>query len=272
MSPKDEEQADWLKQLKEQFTDHELHCAGKNLARRKSHIGMRVKVVPSDDPGKAPSLTYQPEHPLALYVLAECFGSGDLVFSQNLIAQLANAAKVGGVLDEQRLNFMIAVIKDVGPRDQLEAMLAAQMATVHTAAMTSGQHFAEAETKEQRGYAESALNRLTRTFSVQLEALKRYRTGGEHRITVRHLSDVGPREPAVSNVVHGREKAPPDSSKHHGAKHNGSKNNGSEHNGSALVGSNFNRSNGVQRAEEPPSKPIISRYRPTAAREPGGVQ
>jgi hypothetical protein len=32
------------------------------------------------------------------------------------------------------------------------------------------------------------LNRLTRTLGTQMEALKRYRTGGEQKVTVQHVS------------------------------------------------------------------------------------
>ena len=39
----------------------------------------------------------------------------------------------------------------------------------------------------QQDSAEHALNKLARTFAVQLETLKRYRTGGEQKVTVEHV-------------------------------------------------------------------------------------
>jgi hypothetical protein len=33
-----------------------------------------------------------------------------------------------------------------------------------------------------------AFNKLARTFAAQLEALKRYRTGGEQKVTVEHVT------------------------------------------------------------------------------------
>ena len=39
-------------------------------------------------------------------------------------------------MDEEGLNFMLAMTKGIEPRDQVEAMLAAQMAAVHNATMT----------------------------------------------------------------------------------------------------------------------------------------
>ena len=57
-------------------------------------------------------------------------------------------------------------------------MLAAQMAVIHTATMTFARRLANVETIEQQDSAERALNKLARTFAMQMEALKRYRTGG----------------------------------------------------------------------------------------------
>jgi hypothetical protein len=38
------------------------------------------------------------------------------------------------------------------------------------------------------GDTERALNRLARTFAAQVETLKKYRTGGEQKVTVQHVS------------------------------------------------------------------------------------
>ena len=40
----------------------------------------------------------------------------------------------------------------------------------------------------QQDSASNAFNKLARTFAVELEALKRYRTGGEQRVTVQHVT------------------------------------------------------------------------------------
>ena len=65
-------------------------------------------------------------------------------------------------------------------------MLAAQMAATHLATM----HFAvlvmAAETPEARESRERIFNRCARTYTTQAETLKRYRTGGEQKVTVQH--------------------------------------------------------------------------------------
>jgi hypothetical protein len=51
---------------------------------------------------------------------------------------------------------MLAVVKGVEPRDQTEAMLAAQMAAVHTATMTFARRLAHVENIPQQDSAQNA--------------------------------------------------------------------------------------------------------------------
>jgi hypothetical protein len=53
--------------------------------------------------------------------------------------------------------------------------------------------------------AEPGLNKLARRFASQLEALKRYRTGGEQKITVQHVSVNDNAQAIVGNVSAGGE-------------------------------------------------------------------
>src|SRR5262249_61820724 len=79
-------------------------------------------------------------------------------------------------------------------------MLAAQMAAIHTATMTFTRQLANVETIAQQDSAERALNTLARTFAMQMEALKRYRTGGEQKVTVQHVSVNEGGQAIVGNV------------------------------------------------------------------------
>jgi hypothetical protein len=80
------------------------------------------------------------------------------------------------------------MIRAVEPRDEVEAMLAAQMAAIHMATMTFARRLNHVDNIAQQDSAERAFNKLARTFAVQMEALKRYRTGGEQRVTVQHVT------------------------------------------------------------------------------------
>jgi hypothetical protein len=60
---------------------------------------------------------------------------------------------------------MLSVIKGIEPRDQIEAMLAAQMAAVHMASMTFARRLAHVETIPQQDSASNAFNKFARTSS-----------------------------------------------------------------------------------------------------------
>ena len=70
-------------------------------------------------------------------------------------------------------------------------MLAAQMAVIHVASMTFAWRLANVETIQQQDSAERAFNKLVRTFAVQMEALKRYRAGGEQKVPREKVAEGG---------------------------------------------------------------------------------
>ncbi len=133
-------------------------------------------------------------------LLEDALGSSDRDFLDVLLKQLANASSKGGQVEEE-LNFMVSVIKGIEPRDQVETMLAAQMAAIHNAIMTFTRRLARVESIQQQDSAERALNKLARTFVSQMEALKRYRTGGEQKVTVQHVSVSEGGQAIVGNVT-----------------------------------------------------------------------
>ena len=121
-----------------------------------------------------------------------------------IVNQLGNAGSVGQKVDEQALNFLLSVVKGIQPKDQLETMLAAQMAAVHSLTMTYARRLANAEALAQQESAERTLNKLARTFAAQVEALKRYRTGGEQKVTVEHVTVNEGGQAIVGNVSSSR--------------------------------------------------------------------
>lgn len=138
----------------------------------------------------------------------EALGTADQDFVNGILRQLVNAGSQGRV-DESGINFMLSVIKGVAPKDQLETMLACQMAAVHMATMTFARRLAHVENTLQQDSAERTFNKLTRAFVAQMEALKRYRTGGEQKVTVQHVSVGEGGQAIVGNVMQAaRESAP----------------------------------------------------------------
>jgi hypothetical protein len=103
--------------------------------------------------------------------------------------------------DAVNLAFMISMVKSIKPRDSVEAMLVAQMVSVHVMAMRCAYHLANAEDIARQDSAGRALGRLARTFPAQIEALNRYRNNGEPAITVQNVSVGDGGKAIVGNVT-----------------------------------------------------------------------
>jgi len=84
-------------------------------------------------------------------------------------------------------NFLLSIVKSIKPQDEIEAMLASQMAVVHAATMMLARRLNQSELIPQQDSAERALNKLARTFSSQMEALNRHRGKGQQKVTVEHV-------------------------------------------------------------------------------------
>ena len=203
------------KQHKEKKALHKVTAAersavDKHFARREAKPSVRLKVSKN---GSVPQIELDhPDKPIGQALLGESLASADGDFVNGIVSQLASASGRGREIDEHGLNFMLSVIKGIEPRDQLEAMLAAQMAAVHVASMTFARRLAQVENIPQQDSAERAFNKLTRTFAMQMEALKRYRSGVEQKVSVQHVSVADGGQAIVGNVTqapreNGQEKA-----------------------------------------------------------------
>ncbi len=115
-------------------------------------------------------------------------GTRDRDFHRGIVGQVACLGSHGRRVDSEAANFVLAVVRAVKPRDELEAMMATQMGAIHAATMMMARRLNHVETLPQQDSAEGALNKLARTFASQMEALKRYRTGGQQKVTVEHVT------------------------------------------------------------------------------------
>jgi hypothetical protein len=109
-------------------------------------------------------------------------------------------AKPGARADEKSTNAMLAGIAAMRPRDEAEAMLMAQMIATHELAMTFARRLKRTENIPQQDSAVNGLTKLTRTYAAQMEALKRYRSGGEQKMTVQHVHVAEGGQAIVGNV------------------------------------------------------------------------
>ena len=154
--------------------------------RRQRAPAPRLKV---EKKGSASQVALDHPHPeTGSILLMAAVGTSSADFLQSLICQLVNAGSKGPAADEDVANFMLAVVTGIEPTDEVEAMLASQMAAVHMATMTFARRLNHVENIPQQDSAERAFNKLARTFATQVEALNRYRTRGEHRVVVHQVN------------------------------------------------------------------------------------
>ncbi len=147
-------------------------------------MGEVAKVVPH----KRPITVRGKELQVDTAALQATFGSANQDFVVGLVRQLSSISSIGETPNEDGIAFVTSVIGGIEPRDQQEAMLAAQMAAVHNAVMATARQLANAVDVRKREIMERSLNRLTRTYAMQLEALRRYRNGGQQKVIVEHVT------------------------------------------------------------------------------------
>jgi hypothetical protein len=180
-------------------TPREREAVDAYFARRKGQKpAPRIKVA-----GKKGEANLRIDHPdpaIGQVLFMDALGTSRSDFMDGLIGQLTNASSRDATADERGLNFMLAMVNGVEPRDQIEAMLAAQMAAVHNATMTFARRLNHVDNIPQQDSAERAFNKLARTFAAQVEALKRYRTGGQQKVTVEHVTVNAGGQAIVGNV------------------------------------------------------------------------
>ncbi|MDH2383606.1 hypothetical protein [Bradyrhizobium sp. CER78] len=142
-----------------------------------------------------------PDRKLGEQLMANALGVADRDAMDGILRQLVRASVSGGRPSEVNLAFMLAMVKSIRPRDSVEAMLVAQMVSVHVMAMRCAQHLAHADDLAQHDSAARALGRLARTFPAQIEALNRYRSHGEPAITVQNVKVEDGGNAIVGNVT-----------------------------------------------------------------------
>jgi hypothetical protein len=142
-----------------------------------------------------------PDPELGEQLIANALGVADREAMHGILRQLVKASVSGESADEVNLSFMISMVKSIRPRDSVEAMLVAQMVSIHVMAMRCAHHLANADDLAQHDSAARALGRLARTFPAQIEALNRYRSHGEPAITVQNVSVADGGKAIVGNVT-----------------------------------------------------------------------
>jgi hypothetical protein len=174
------------------------------LAGSGSHSGqsrppIQLKVVQGKD-GIQVVLDYTDPAAGQAHLMA-ALGTSDRTFAISILNDLANLAKRKKDLTEEELNNLLSIVRGIAPRDPIEALLAVQMAAIHSATITAARTLRHIETIQQQDSASTSLNKLARTFAAQVEALKRHRSTGEQNVNVKHVHVHAGGQAVVGNVA-----------------------------------------------------------------------
>lgn len=113
-------------------------------------------------------------------------GSFDKDFIDTTAMQLIYASCKHG--DISAINGCMSAFTGIKPQDELEAMLAIQMVAVHNMSMEMTKRaMLPEQTIEGVNNNINRITKLMRTYTQQVEALQKYRTKGNQKITVQHV-------------------------------------------------------------------------------------
>lgn len=183
-------------------SEEEAGVAADVLEYRRRVPVSRYRREKSDKAKVTAFVVEHPDEKVGNLVLMAALGTRELPFLDGIIKQIGVVGAQGPNGGMATMDFLMSVVKGIEPKDQIEAMLAAQMAATHLAEMEMASRIMSAETREGRESAERSFNRLARTFTTQTEALKRYRTGGEQKVTVEHVTVNSGGQAIVGAVSH----------------------------------------------------------------------
>ena len=136
------------------------------------------------------------------FKLMDAMGTYDLQFLSPLLGQIGNAVSVKDEVQESSMQFVIAFIKSIKPENEMEVMLAAQMAAVHVCAMDASRRYLWTSSLAGKDSAERALTKLTRTFTTQMEALKKNRAKAQQTVRVERVNVESRGQAIVGSVEH----------------------------------------------------------------------
>ena len=122
------------------------------------------------------------------YQMLDTFGTASNDFASVAFSQMLEAMRDrDGSPTQIGMNAALAIVDGLEPDNEVEALLAVQMAATHGLAMTLLGRSRRAETTTQVQVHGGLAVKLLRTFTLQAEALARLRRGGGQTVRVEHV-------------------------------------------------------------------------------------
>ena len=88
---------------------------------------------------------------------------------------------------QDEINTGLAAVTGAEPQNEIEAMLAIQMASVHSVAMDLLDRVKRAERTDHLERFSTAATKMLRTYTAQVEALAKIKRGGAQKVVVEHV-------------------------------------------------------------------------------------
>lgn len=153
----------------------------------KASPALRLK-IDEKTPGTLRISLENPDQASGLRGLMNAVGTANPEFADAMLRDIAGIGAAGPEQSAATLNATVAMVQGIAPRDEVEAMLAVQMAAIHSATIKAARYLEAAAMRPQSESYSNAVNKLARTFTVQMDTLKRYRSTGEQSIKVQHVT------------------------------------------------------------------------------------
>ena len=119
------------------------------------------------------------------------------------LRQVSDIGDAHNAISEDATNFVLGVVSGIQPQDEVEAMLATQMAVTQQASLMMVKRLTRAQTIPQQESAEKAFNKLARTYTTQMDALKKYRAKAQQTVRVERVTVEEGGQAIVGNVETG---------------------------------------------------------------------
>ena len=177
------------------------------IERARSRVLARRKRVAVKIGGEGMSLTIGSPHKDEAgqqYNLLDAFGTSSHDFLGVTVSQLIESLRDRqGSPNELTVNAALAIVDGIGPDNEVEALLATQMAATHALAMLLVGRTRRVDQLQQAAVNGGLAIKLLRTFTLQAETLAKLKRGGGQTVRVEHVHVHPGGQAIVGNVATG---------------------------------------------------------------------
>jgi len=138
--------------------------------------------------------------------LSKATGSEHESFQDLVISWLYQALPEQIKQADDLIEGSLALLQGIGPKNEIEAMLAAQMIATHFCSMEmTGRTQSVEQTQDMLSCNSNMAIKFMKTFCTQLETLNKLRNGGKQTIQVQHVNVQDGGQAVVGNIKTGGE-------------------------------------------------------------------